>query len=155
MGIPGPTSPGSCFRSSGICVAHVILSRARRNNVVVCYTSSLVEKLDVGVGGSTVLCSRGGATSAAHRQRRELLYPWPYARVHNPRRSQSLSFRNVIGELGRCSLRVPEVMGADVASAHDRNRTCPARFSWVSHGPRSTIVVPSTVFCERRPRDGR
>ena len=55
MGIPGPAGLGSCFRFSdtiNLRAADAILSRARRNNVVVHQLLNLVLKLNVGVEGA-------------------------------------------------------------------------------------------------------
>ena len=55
MGVPGPADPGSCFRFSGtinLRAADAILSRARRNNVVVHRLLSLVLKPNIGVEGA-------------------------------------------------------------------------------------------------------
>ena len=72
--------------------------------------------------------------------------------VRNSRRNRSSLSKNGAGRPGRCSLRVPETMDADVVSVPDRNRIRYAVITWVSYGPRSTAVVSLTASREGCPR---
>ena len=153
--MPRPADLGSCFRFSdtvNLCAADAILSRAQRSSVDAHPRSNLVPRPNVDAAGSTAHRHRSAATSATYRQRHAFSHTRVHVYVHSPWRNRSSSSKNGAGRLGRCSLRVPETMGADAVSVPDRNRIRYAMVTWVSYGPRSTAVVSLIASREGCPR---